>query len=112
MPTAVSAVDALQEYIRGVMARAEHHANNIDEICLAIAGAVVWRKDGDLRVMARSGNMKNVLWLQVNGQRYALSYNPTLRQIEVRQRTTQGRVLAAFTNAKPLANVKQFFESL
>jgi hypothetical protein len=29
--------------------------NNVDEIALAIAGAVVWRKNGDLKVMARSG---------------------------------------------------------
>jgi hypothetical protein len=47
-------VDILQDYISGVMARARHHANNVDEVTLAIAGALVWRKQGNLRVMARA----------------------------------------------------------
>ena len=45
MPQAVTTVDVFQQYIRGVMDRAEHHAKNIGEICLTIAGAIVRRKD-------------------------------------------------------------------
>ncbi len=112
MPQAVSSVDVLQQYIRGVMERAEHHANSVDEICLAVAGAVVWRKEGALEVMAHEGDMKNVLWLRVNGQRYALSYNHDLRCIEVRQRSIKGAVLASFTNTTPISQVKQFFAGL
>jgi len=108
----VTSVDVLQQYIRGVMERAEHHANNVDEVCLVIAGAVVWRKDGELEVMARDGDMKNVLWLRVNGQRYALSYNHDQLCIEVRERNTQGNVLASFTNATPVRDVKLFFAGL
>jgi hypothetical protein len=47
MPQAIASVDVLQQYIQGVMARAEHHANNVDEVALAVAGAVVWRKEGE-----------------------------------------------------------------
>jgi hypothetical protein len=112
MPQAVTNVDILQQYIQGVMERAEHHANNVDEVCLAIAGAVVWRKDGELEVMARDGDMKNVLWLRVNGRRYALSFNHDEQSIEVRERNTQGDVLASFTNATPVREVKQFFAGL
>ncbi len=112
MPQAVTNVDILQQYIRGVMERAEHHANNVDEICLAIAGAVVWRKDGEIEVMAREGDMKNVLWFRANGPRYALSYNHDQHSIEVRERNTQGDVLASFTNATPVRAVKQFFAGL
>ena len=48
MPQVVASVDVLQLYIQGVMARAEHHANKVDEVGLAIAGAVVWRKEGEI----------------------------------------------------------------
>jgi hypothetical protein len=112
MPQTITGVDVLQDYISGVMARAEHHANNVDEVALAIAGAIVWRKQGDLRVMARAGDMKNVLWVRMSGHRYALAYNHVAGTIEVRNGSTQGPVLASFSNATPLANVKRFFESL
>jgi hypothetical protein len=112
MPQVITAVDVLQKYIEGVLARAGHHANNVDEIALAIAGAVVWRKDGDLKVMERSGSMKNVLWVKINGQRYALSYDHTTKAIVVKRKSTQGTPLASFTNANTAADVKRFFESL
>jgi hypothetical protein len=112
MPQMVSSVDVLQQYIQGVMARAEHHANNVDEIALAIAGALVWRKDGEIEVMTREGDMKNVLWVRVNGNRYALSYNHEQGCIEDRERNTQGNVLASFTNANSVREVKQFFAGL
>jgi len=112
MPQAIASVDVLQQYIQGVMARAEHHANNVDEVALAIAGSVVWRKEGEIEVMAREGDMKNVLWVRINGNRYVLSYNHEEACIEVRERNTQGRVLASFTNANTAGEVKLFFAAL
>jgi hypothetical protein len=112
MPQLIASVDVLQQYIQGVMARAEHHANNVDEVALAIAGAVVWRKEGEIEVMTREGDMKNVLWVRINGNRYALSYNHEQGRIEVRERNTQGHVLASFTNANTISEVKQFFAGL
>ena len=112
MPQTVTSVDLLQQYIRGVMDRAEHHAGRVDEICLSIAGAIVRRKEGELEVMARDGKMKNVLWLRVNGQRYAMSYNHNSGLIEVRQGTTRGNVLAAFDNTTSIQSVKDFFGNL
>lgn len=112
MPQAIASVDVLQQYIQGVMARAEHHANNVDDVSLAIAGAVVWRKEGELGVMTREGDMKNVLWVRINGNRYALSYNHDEGSIEVRSRNTQGQVLASFTNSNSASEVKDFFSGL
>lgn len=54
------------------MARADHHANNVDEVALAIAGAVDWREEGEIEGMTREGDMKNVLWVRINGNLYAL----------------------------------------
>lgn len=114
MPARVPDVDTLQTYIRGVMDRAEHHARNVDEVCLTVAGALVWRKDPgtDLQVMAQAGEMKNVLWVHIGGHRYALSYNHHSGTIDVREGSIQGKVLACFTNASTTAAVKSFFAAL
>ena len=111
MPKTVTDVDVLQDYIRGVMRRAEHYAGNVDEIVLAIAGAVIWRKDGDIRVKEHEGQMKNALWTRINGQRYALSYNHAGR-IEVRKDSLRGDVLGSFDNSNTAGDVHRFFSSL
>ncbi len=95
------------------MERADHHANNINEIALAVAGAIVWRKDGEpIKVMSREGNITNVLWVKIGGKRYAFSYNHQTGAIDIREGSTQGRVINAFTNATPLADLRRIFENL
>jgi hypothetical protein len=112
MPRTVTEVDVLQDYIRGVMDRAAHHAGNVDEICLAIAGAIIWRKDGDIQVYEREGQMTNALWVSMNSARYALSYNHDAGQIEIREDSMRGRVVASFDNTNTAAEVRRFFASL
>jgi integron cassette protein len=114
MPARVADVETLQTYIRGVMDRAAHHAGNVDDVCLTLAGALVWRKDPgtDLQVMAYAGDMKNVLWVYIGAQRYALSYNHQTGAIEIRAGSVQGPILASFTNGSTAATVKSFFVTL
>ena len=113
MPKKVTDIDVLRNYLRGVMDRADHHAKNINEVSLSVAGGVVWRKDDDpLEVMTREGEMKNVLWFKVNGKRYALSYNHDTEKIELRKNTTQGSVVASFSNATPNTQVRTIFGGL
>ena len=113
MPRTVTDVDMLQEYVRGVLNRADHHAPNVDQVALTIAGAIIWRKDPTpLKVFEREGEMKNVLWFEAGGAPYAVSYDHPQQAIQVREGNTRGRVLANFTNATPTATVRSFFESL
>ena len=112
MPKPITDVDELQKYIRGVMGRAKHHAGNVDEIVLAIVGAVILHKDGDIEVFESQGQMKNVLWTHIDGQRYALSYKHELGQIEVRKNSTQGDVLGSFDNSNTVGDVRRVFSSL
>ena len=113
MPTPVTDVDVLRDYLRGVVDRADHHAQNVNRIVLAIAGAVIWRKDAAaMEVLARDGDMKNVLWLKISGQRYALSYNHEQGLIEIRQNSTQGNVVGSFSNATTNEEVYRIFRSL
>lgn len=113
MPLKVNDVDALKSYVSGVMNRADHHAENVTSIALALAGAIVWRKDADpIEVMVQDGDTKNVLWVRINGQRYAFSYKHDSQSIELREGSTHGKVLHSFTNETPLSEVESVFRSL
>ena len=102
MPQQVTDIDILRDYLQGAMGKADHHA-----------GGVVWRKDDDpIEVMVREGEMKNVLWFKVDGNRYAISYNHDTKEIEIRQGSTQGAVMGSFSNSMTNNQVRQVFESL
>lgn len=114
MALTVTEVDVLRQYLCGVMDRADHHAGNVKEIALALAGAILWRKDESkpIKVMAQSGETKNVLWVHINGQRYVFSYNHEAGEIELRKENTQGPTLHRFTNSTPLSAVMTIFKAL
>lgn len=113
MALSMTAIDELRAYIRAVMERADHHAGNVNEIVLALAGAILWRKeDDDIKVMAHGQDTKNVLWVRIGGKRYAFSYVHATGTIEMRQDSTHGNVLHTFTNATALSDVKRIFEGL
>ena len=112
MPRTVSDIDVLQEYMAGVMQRAAHHAGAVEEIALAIAGALVWRKEGPIEVYERDGDMKNALWVTIGAKKYAMKYNHDNETIEFREKNLRGKLLKSFTNATSIAEVKQFFADL
>ena len=114
MAVTVSDVDELKRYIEGVMGRADHHAQGVQGIALALAGAIVWRKDDDstIKVMAKDGETKNVLWVKISGQQYAFAYNHAGLAIEMRKGSVQGQVLHAFSDSTPVAHVAAIFQAL
>lgn len=114
MKTQVTEIDVLQKYLVDVISRADHHASNVNEIALAIAGAIVWRKKAaPIEVMTQSGEMKNVLWVKMtSGKRYAFSYNHQAGTIEIRKGSTQGTVIYSLSNATPLSQLRNIFMSL
>lgn len=112
MARTVTDIDVLQEYISGVMANAEHHAGEVEEIALAVAGAIIWRKDGPIQVWERNGSMTNALWATINGRRYFFSYNHDEKTIDVHGDGKGGPWLASFDNRTPITEVKEFFHHL
>ena len=96
------------------MDRTEHHLGKVNEIALALAGAIIWRKDNDesIKVMAHGSEAKNVLWVRIGGERYAFSYDHDAGQIEMRRGGTQGPTLHRFPNSTPLSAVTQIFKAL
>jgi len=92
----VSDIATLQQYLQGVVMRADHHANNVDEISLTIAGAIALAHGRGSRCRTYAGSMANVMRVRINGQQYTLAYNHTTGEIEARRELT-GRVLRSFT---------------
>jgi Integron cassette protein VCH_CASS1 chain len=106
-------VEILHRYAQGVMDRAEHHAGNVSAICLALLGAIIWRGEpGSVEIKQYAGELANVLWVTIDGVRYAFAYNHRLDCIEMRDRTVQGTVLHTFTNQTPVTDVEAIFRSL
>ena len=113
MAVTVTDVDTLQEYIKGVMGRADHHAGNVNEIVLALAGAIVWRKDTtSIKVMEREGETKNVLWVNINSKKYAFVYNHGTGKIDMRENSIRGSNLHEFDNNTNLSGLRNIFDKL
>lgn len=114
MALSVTEVEHLRQYIKGVMARADHHAGNVKEIALALVGVILWRKDddGEIKVMEYGGKTKNVLWVTISGNRYAFSYNHDEGVIEMRKDSIKGEVKYTFSNETPLTQVYSIFNAL
>lgn len=114
MPIQLDSVGQLQTYLMGVIGKARHHAPEIEEVILTLAGAVVLFKDTETPLEARSwrGNLANVLWATRNSQRYAFSYNQSNRQISIKRGSTRGIVVASFDNQTPTDQVIDIFRHL
>ena len=94
------------------MSRADHHGQNVNEIVLTLAGAVIWRATQDIEVRTYNEETANILWLTIDGHRYAVAYNHLTGNIEIRDRNQNGTVLAEFNNLTSAADVKTIFASL
>ena len=99
MALTITTLTLLNQYINGVMNRADHHGQNVNEIVLTLAGAVVWRATQDVEVRTYNEETANILWLTVNEHRYAIAYNHQTGNIEIRDRNQNGAVLATFNNS-------------
>lgn len=112
MATTIHNIDILSAYLSGVLDRANDHAQNVNEIALAIAGGIIWKTTDNIKVLSRDGEMKNVLWLQAGLRTICFTYNHSTGNIEVKEGSIQGNIIATFNNSTPLVDVKTFFESL
>jgi hypothetical protein len=114
MPVQLDDITQLQQYLAGVVSRADHHADNVRYVVLPLIGAIVLTKDPDqeIKVLAKEGETKNVLWVSIRGSRYAFSYDHKAGTIVMRRGSTQGEVLANFSNATATPDILAVFDSL
>jgi len=113
MAVKMQSADLLKEYFNGVLSRADHHAQGVQEISLALLGAVIWKADGDIEVKSvKNEGMGNILWFNTSGSRYAMYYNHATVKIELRERTMNGDTLHEFDNTTPISEVFTVFKDL
>jgi Integron cassette protein VCH_CASS1 chain len=112
MALSISTLDLLNRYINGVMGRADHHGENVNQVVLTLVGAVIWKATQDVEVRTYNDETANILWLTVGSKRYAIGYNHNSENIELRERTQNGTVLAEFNNDSTAGDVKQIFSGL
>ena len=115
MPVRIDDVEPLKRYLNGVMARAEHHAQNVSGVALALVGAIIWEKDNsEIRVRGTTDkDMKNVLQVDIKGEEYSFKYDhDDGGSIELHRGKTTGPLVHRFSNATPVSEVQRVFAGL
>jgi len=114
MARGINTIKELQQYFKGVVERAEHHAQGVKEIiyptlCLIIA---YFDPNFEIKVMEHKGDTANILWAHINGNRYAFAYEHTTSVIEIRKDSVKGPVLHSINNTLTVKNLIDIFKSL
>ncbi len=112
MAITVTAIKELQEYFNGIMDRANHHANNVDEVILTLAGGVIWKSTDDFKVRTYNGEMANILWMYVDNKTYCFKFDHNSGDILVCKDGHNGNVVATFNNQSTATEIKDFFDKL
>lgn len=112
MSITIHQIDTLKDYFNGVMNRADHHADNVNEIVLALIGGVIWRAEGNFEVKQYDGAPANILWMNVAGKRYCFKFNHETWKIECCEGGHSGNVLREFDNQTPISEIKNFFAKI
>lgn len=112
MALTIDSIDALQTYLQGVLGRANHHAGNVEGVSLALLGAVIWRADGEISVREYAGRPANMIWFHIGENKYVLTYNHGTEEIELKDRTHTGNILASFDNSSTYQQIIDIFRTL
>jgi len=114
MAKTIETINDLQEYLAGVMSRADHHGHEVHEAALILAGLIVLYKDRESELVVRTYNDEtaNILWTQIQGKRYAFAYNHKAEAIEIRDRNEKGPALHRITNKLTCLELRTIMESL
>lgn len=112
MALTINSIEALQTYLHGVLGRANHHAGNVEGVSLALLGAVIWRADGEISVREYAGRPANMIWFFVGENKYVLTYNHSTEEIELKDRTHTGSILASFDNSSTYQEIIDTFCNL
>lgn len=111
MSIPIKKIEELKNYFNGVMNRANHHADNVNEIVLALIGGVIWQAD-NFEVKQYGDAPANILWMYVNDKRYCFKFNHMTEMIDCCIGGHNGNVIASFYNQTSIAEVKEFFEKI
>ena len=113
MARTVVDMDMFQRYLIGVMDTVNSIPDNrVAAVVLAVAGGVIWRKRGKIKVWERDGNMGNRLWVHIGEKLYYFTYNHDKHQIVVRDGGKSGPEVTRFDNSNTVEEVLSQIQSL
>lgn len=111
MSVKITTFGELKQYAVGVVARADCHGPNVNEVVYALIGFLIVKTDG-IEVRGHQGSMTNVLWCRYGGKRFAFSYtHEDGGAIVLRRRNLQGPEVARFTNQSSVEDFQKAFDS-
>ncbi|MCL2715205.1 MAG: hypothetical protein FWD68_11625 [Alphaproteobacteria bacterium] len=110
---AIGDFNTMDQYIVGMMRRAAHHARNVEAVIPALRGFVEQFGE-NIKPLVRNGDPKNTSWFdsKATGKHYAWRYDHALNQIELRENTTRGRIVAFFDNSTSNTDILTTFKTL
>ena len=113
MSIKVQSIEQLQRYFAGVVTRS-HHAPGVNEIIYPILGLIVLKLDpnSEIEVRSYSDAPGNMLWVHINGTRYAFRYDHDDDTIEIRNNNYKGAILHRINNHSTISDLKTIFDSL
>ncbi|RZK16726.1 MAG: hypothetical protein EOO43_14190 [Flavobacterium sp.] len=112
MAVKVETVDTLREYFKGVTGRANHHAQNVNEVVYTLLGVIILLKDDgtDIEVRGSVGSTGNILWVYIGAIRYAFRYEHSNGgSIEIRENSYNGPIKLTVTNGTSLNQILSTF---
>jgi len=114
MAISIKTVERLQSYFKGVVKRAEHHAQGVKEViyptlCLIIA---YFDPNSDIEVSKDDGSQANTMWVHINGTRYVFAYEHKKSVIEIRKGSREQPALYSIDNTKTIKDLINIFEVL
>ncbi len=94
------------------MDRSGHRMGKVDGVSLVLLGAIVWLADGKIEVKPSNGNPSDTIWFGIGENRYTLSYNTSIEQIELKEKTHEGDIFYAFDNTSSYDEIIMVFNRL
>jgi len=110
----LTSIKQLHDYFLGVVERAEHHAEKVKEIIYPLLGMIIAFKDSNKKIelMGQDNKSGNLLWVFINGTRYAFRYNHSPNSIEIHKDTYKGKLVKRITNKNTLSELLKIFSAL
>ena len=113
MAEVADTVKQLHDYFNGVIARAGHHAQNVDEVIYPLLGLIVSKADeGTITIRTYKGAPANVLCADINNKKYTFTYDHSKGEIKILEGNLNGILKASVSNGNDVANLKNIFAGL
>lgn len=111
MPLPIESIDQMKNYLIKLMERADHHAKEVEAVCLSLVGAIIW-KANKVEVRTYKGDMANQLWMMAGANWYSFTYGHESGTVDMKKDNHHGDVIHTFTNTSSAIEILSIFDKL